>query len=152
VVLSSLLLLSACASAPPPAPAAPTAPTAAPVPATPVAKSTPPAAEPTTGAKAPPLDAVIKEAKAAGTVPLLIFSTVWCGPCELVERDVLPKPEVIKALAPFRLQKYDAEIGEGLVAAQKFGISSYPTIIFLNADGEEVARENTPQRPEPFID
>jgi hypothetical protein len=150
VLLGSLVVLVGCASAPAPVASSPPAQKVEEPKAAPITKAMPPA-EPTKGATAPSLATVIKEAKAAGTMPLLMFSTVWCGPCEIVEREVLPKPEVVQALAPFRFQKYDAEIGEGLAAAQKFGVSSYPTIIFLDADGEEVARNGVAMNPAQFI-
>lgn len=110
----------------------------------------PPAVEPSKGALAPALDKVLEEAKAAETPPLLYFGAVWCQPCAMVEKTVLPNLNVTAALASYHFQKYDAEIGEGAVLARSFGLNAYPTLLFLDANGKEVARMIAPQTPESF--
>jgi hypothetical protein len=149
-------IVVACGAAPQSPPATTTAPTTAKVdktePASPVSTTKSAHVEPSHGASAPPLATVLKAAKNSGTAPILIFSTVWCQPCEMIEKDVLPHPDVVKALAPYTLQKYDAEIGEGLTLARKFGVTSFPTMIYVNADGAEITRTSPAQTPEAFIE
>lgn len=148
-VVLSLFLVGCAGAAPAVSVTTPTAATiekaAAPPPAEPA-----PIAEPSKGALAPPLDKVLEEAKAAKTPALLYFGAVWCQPCAMVEKTVLPNLNVTAVLESYRFQKYDAEIGEGAVLARSFGLNAYPTLVFLDLNGKEVARMIAPQTPEGF--
>jgi thiol-disulfide isomerase/thioredoxin len=147
---TALALSTGCAAAPAPAaPAAPASSTAAPAStvATTAATVKPAKPEPSKGAHAAALDSVIADAKASGKPALLYFGTIWCAPCAAVEKDVMPNAGVQAALAEYRFEKYDAEIGEGIAAAKRFAITSFPTLVFLSPGGDEVDRGNVSTNP-----
>ncbi len=64
------------------------------------------------------------------------FHTIWCGPCKMLAKTVFPLPEVGSYFnTHFVNCKLDAE-KEGRELAGKYGVDSYPTMLFLNAEGE----------------
>lgn len=63
----------------------------------------------------------------------------WCGPCKLLERNVFPVKEVGDYYnANFINSRFDMEKGEGRDIARKYGINSFPSLLFLNGNGEVV--------------
>ncbi len=68
--------------------------------------------------------------------------TVWCGPCLMMDKFTYSDPEVIKYVNDnFIAYKMDAEKGEGIQLAKDFGISSYPTTIFISPNGGMMGAE-----------
>ncbi len=66
------------------------------------------------------------------------FYTQWCGPCKKMVKFVFPQEEVGKFFNKhFICIKLDAE-NEGKELAKKYKIHSYPTLLFLNTNGEAV--------------
>jgi thiol:disulfide interchange protein len=69
------------------------------------------------------------------------FYTSWCGPCKVMDRDVFTDPSLIRYFTQhYQNLKVNAELGEGIVLAQKFGIKAYPTLLFLDGSGQEQKR------------
>ena len=67
--------------------------------------------------------------------------TEWCGPCKRLSKEVFPQKKVGDYFNPrFVSVKIDAEKGEGIEYAKKYGVKSYPTLLFLNPNGEEMYR------------
>ncbi|WP_418603528.1 thioredoxin family protein [Hwangdonia sp.] len=65
--------------------------------------------------------------------------TSWCAPCKVMARDVFSRDEVADLFNKrFINAKYDMEKGEGITLKDKYGISAYPTYLFINGDGEVV--------------
>lgn len=65
--------------------------------------------------------------------------TTWCGPCKVMARDVFTRDEVADLFNDkFVNAKYDMEKGEGIALSDKYGVSAYPTYLFINGDGEMV--------------
>lgn len=65
--------------------------------------------------------------------------TSWCGPCKMMAKDVFTKNDVADMFNnTFHNVKYDMEKGEGPALKDKFGVSAYPTYLFINGDGEVV--------------
>jgi thiol:disulfide interchange protein len=72
--------------------------------------------------------------------PVMVdFYTDWCGWCRRLDDTTLADGRVRRALEHFVLVKLDAE-KEGSSAADHFGVRAYPTIVFLDASGNEVGR------------
>lgn len=62
--------------------------------------------------------------------------TTWCGPCKMMSKDIFPQEEVGKFFnSNFVNYKLDAEKGDGTTLAKKYGVTAYPTYLFLKPDG-----------------
>lgn len=74
--------------------------------------------------------------KVSGTIPLAVdFFAEWCGPCKMLS-------PVIESLAPEFAGKLDivkVDIDAEQELAQKYGVTSIPTIVFFK-DGQEAGR------------
>jgi tetratricopeptide (TPR) repeat protein len=88
----------------------------------------------------PPIQKVLDEAAAAKKPVFLDVYTTWCGPCRRLATEVLPSPQVRRALGAWRVQRYDAERGHGIDVARRFEVDRYPTLLVVNPDGVEIAR------------
>ncbi|WP_316816190.1 thioredoxin family protein [Pedobacter nyackensis] len=65
--------------------------------------------------------------------------TSWCGPCKMMAKDVFTKDNVADLFNnTFHNVKYDMEKGEGPALKDKYGVSAFPTYLFINGDGEIV--------------
>lgn len=65
--------------------------------------------------------------------------TSWCGPCKMMAKDVFTKDSVADLFnKTFINVKYDMEKGEGISLKDKYGVSAYPTYLFINGEGEIV--------------
>ncbi len=80
------------------------------------------------------------KAKAAKTnKPVLaVFSTSWCGPCQMMVRDIYPQPEVIAALNNWVPVYVDGDVYTDLVS--QYEVPGFPTFVVMNAKGEEQGR------------
>lgn len=77
---------------------------------------------------------------------------VWCGPCRYMAANVFPLEEVGKFYNEhFINYKFDMERGEGPEFAQKYNIRAYPTLLFLDGEGEVVYRILGGRAPEDFV-
>jgi thioredoxin-related protein len=84
-------------------------------------------------------DAALALAKNRQTLVLLEFYTDWCNWCRRLESDTFNVAEVQRELAGLVAVKQNAE-KEGAALAARFGVDSFPTLIFLDPDGNEVDR------------
>lgn len=85
------------------------------------------------------LDAAVKEAAARNTVVMAEFYTDWCNWCRRLDSDTFSDPEVRLELSNFVALKLNAEKG-GADLASRYGVDSYPTLIFFDAQGHEMER------------
>jgi thiol:disulfide interchange protein DsbD len=77
----------------------------------------------------------------AGKPAMIDFSADWCIPCHELEDQTFADARVRKALSGRALFKADLtkqNSPESLALAQKFGILGMPTIVFLDAGGNEI--------------
>ena len=51
-----------------------------------------------------------------------------------------PKEEVVAALKAFVCARYDAQDGEGIDVASRYAVRGYPTLVVVDAEGEEIDR------------
>jgi thiol-disulfide isomerase/thioredoxin len=64
-----------------------------------------------------------------------IFTT-WCGPCKQMSTTIFPLETVGKVYNEnFICCQIDAEKGEGIALAKKYGVKAYPTYLFIKGDG-----------------
>ncbi|WEK19930.1 MAG: thioredoxin fold domain-containing protein [Candidatus Pedobacter colombiensis] len=65
--------------------------------------------------------------------------TSWCGPCKMMAKDVFTKDNVADMFnQTFLNVKFDMEKGEGPALKDKYGVSAFPTYLFINGDGEVI--------------
>ncbi|MDQ3046555.1 MAG: thioredoxin domain-containing protein [Bacteroidota bacterium] len=67
--------------------------------------------------------------------------TTWCGPCKFMAKTVFTNDTVADFYnTNFVNAKIDMEKGEGLKLAKQYGIKAYPTMLYVNGDGEQIHR------------
>ncbi|RYY98711.1 MAG: DUF255 domain-containing protein [Chitinophagaceae bacterium] len=80
---------------------------------------------------------VLAEAKAKNKIIFLDAYATWCGPCKYLQQNVFTDGGVGSFYNDrFINVKMDMEAGEGPALAQQLGVSAYPTLFFINGDGE----------------
>ncbi|MNK45514.1 Thioredoxin-1 [compost metagenome] len=85
---------------------------------------------------------LLAKAKTEKKLIFLDAYATWCGPCKLMERNVFTDAKVADYYNKnFINAHFDMEKGEGRELAAKYGIRSYPTLLFLNGEGEVVGKE-----------
>jgi thioredoxin-related protein len=96
------------------------------------------------------LDEATAEASKENTLVMVDFYTDWCTWCQRLEQETFADPKVREQLATLVPIKLDAEKG-GAGAADRFGVDSYPTIVFVDGAGREVDRVLGYRSPADFI-
>lgn len=88
-----------------------------------------------------PFAEILKKAKAEKKPIFLDVYAVWCGPCKLLDRTTFVEKNVVDwARKTVISAKFDAEKGEGRKVAQRYAVHSFPTLLFLDEDGNELDR------------
>ncbi len=102
-------------------------------------------------------DAALATARTSGTPVMIDFAAEWCVPCHELEEITFTDPAVVRVASGFvrmkvDLTRFDSPESEAL--RERFAIAGVPTIVFLGADGNEVAAARVVgfMRPEPFLD
>jgi thiol-disulfide isomerase/thioredoxin len=81
------------------------------------------------------------KAKAARENKMIFFDayTTWCGPCKFLDENVYTDAGVAAYFNENYINvKFDMESGEGIDLAEEFEVSSNPTLLFFNSNGELV--------------
>jgi thiol-disulfide isomerase/thioredoxin len=79
------------------------------------------------------------KSKESGKLIFVDAYTSWCGPCKRMAANIFPLPEVGAYYnANFINYKLDMEKGEGPTFAREYGITAYPTFVFVDGDGKKV--------------
>ena len=80
---------------------------------------------------------ILSQAKKENKLVFIDVYTSWCGPCKKMVAEVFQRKEIGTLFnASFVNYKIDAEKGEGIEIAKKFGVRSFPTYLFVNGDGD----------------
>jgi thioredoxin-related protein len=96
----------------------------------------------------------VKAAAAKQGKPIFLdVYTTWCGPCKKMTKEVFSIDEVGSYFNKhFVNYKVDAEKGEGIAIARQYKVSAYPTMLFLDVEGN-IKHSMRGYRPyEPFLD
>lgn len=84
----------------------------------------------------------LKKAEKENKLVFIDFYTVWCGPCKRLDKEVFTQKDIGDFYnTHFINLKVDAEKGEGIKLKKKYGIKSYPTLIFVNSKGELIHKK-----------
>ena len=81
----------------------------------------------------------LTDAAQRDTVVMVEFYTDWCNWCRRLQSDTFTDQAVRGELEKLVALKLNAE-SNGAELATRFGIDSYPTIVFFDADGTEMER------------
>lgn len=94
-----------------------------------------------------------EKAKAENKLIFVDFYTQWCGPCLHMAESVFTLSFIGDFYnTNFVNLKIDAENGEGVDLAKRYGVNSYPTYVFVDPANEEVVhRSKSRQSAEQFL-
>ncbi|UKJ07647.1 thioredoxin family protein [Solitalea lacus] len=86
-----------------------------------------------------PFKEVLAEAKKQNKLIFFDAYTSWCGPCKVMSNTVFKTDSVADFFnQTFVNLKVDMEKGEGPQLKDKFGVSAYPTLMFIDGGGNVV--------------
>ena len=93
------------------------------------------------------------KAKVENKLVFVDFYTKWCGPCLNMAENVFILPFIGDFYnTNFVNMKIDAENGEGVELAKRYGVNSYPTYVFVDPqNGDVVHRSKSRQEAEQFL-
>jgi thiol-disulfide isomerase/thioredoxin len=95
----------------------------------------------------------LKEAKRLDRIIFVDAYAVWCGPCKKMAAEVFTDLKVGEFYNKnFVNLKLDAEKGEGLKFQEKYPISAFPTLFFIDYNGEIVQQVRGAQTVEAFLE
>ena len=85
-----------------------------------------------------PVASALAKARETKNLVFIDFYAEWCAPCTVLEETVFPAPEVQKALEGYLFVKVDTD--EFPEIGRYFNIAAMPTLLVLDAGGEEIHR------------
>ena len=85
------------------------------------------------------------------TLVMMEFYTDWCSWCRRLETETFTDSRVVAVLEELVPIRVNAE-GGGEDLARRYGVDSYPTIVFVSPDGHEVDRILGYLPPQAFIE
>ncbi len=101
-----------------------------------------------------PWNEILTLAKTGNMMIFLDAYTTWCGPCKWMAANIFTRDSVADLYnSKFICAHFDMEKGEGLTLAQLYQVKAYPTLLFLNTEGEMVhKRVGAPQRVTDYLE
>lgn len=94
--------------------------------------------------------AALKAGQDTGKPVVLIFSAVWCPPCQANKRNVYPSDAVKPFHDKFVWAYLDADDKDNVTAMQKYGVTGIPHIQFLDKEGKPLDTAVGGTSPEEF--
>lgn len=89
------------------------------------------------------LQPLLDQAKAENKLVFLDFYTTWCLPCRMMDDEVFSLASTgDKMDKNFISYKVDAEKGNGPTLSTVFNVYAYPTLLFLDSDGNVLERKD----------
>ena len=87
------------------------------------------------------LDAALQKAQREKKAVFIDFYTTWCYPCKIMDQGAFSDWDVADYLGNNCVaMKVDAEKGTGVILGTQFGIKAFPTLVFVDPNGNELAR------------
>lgn len=82
-------------------------------------------------------DKALATAKERDALVVIDFFTDWCVYCKQFDKALAdPASGIATALEDVVFTSIDAEKGEGIALAEKYGVTGFPTYVVVNTDGE----------------
>lgn len=78
--------------------------------------------------------------KEKNQVLMIDFYTDWCKPCKKLDKEVYSSQEFYAYTSRLSCVKVDFETTEGEALGKKYGVNSFPTVVFIKPNGEEIER------------
>ena len=98
------------------------------------------------------LDLILNDAKAKNKIIFVDVYATWCGPCKWMDENTFKDAKVAEKFnKKFINYKVDGESFAGVNIALKYAVDSYPTYLFLDADGKVLKRMEGMMYPELFL-
>lgn len=91
------------------------------------------------------------KAKQSGKPMVVVFSAVWCPPCQAMKKEVYPSPEVAAMHDKFEWAYIDVDEESNAPAARKFGVQGIPHIEFLDKTGKSLGSQVGSTSPGDFV-
>lgn len=96
---------------------------------------------------------VLELAKKENKLVFLDIYASWCGPCKLLKSRTFPDAKVGSFYnANFINYAVDAEKGEGINLASIYNVTGYPTLLFVDGNGNMVAKTMGYHNPDEFLE
>lgn len=93
--------------------------------------------------KSSSLQPLLDRAKAENKLVFLDFYTTWCLPCRVMDEEVFSLASTGTTLdKDFISYKINAEKGNGPTLSTVFNVYAYPTLLFLDAEGNVLERKD----------
>ena len=95
----------------------------------------------------------LEEAKKGNRLVMVDFYTDWCSWCKRLDKDTYPNKRVMQIatqLIPVKLNAEDK--AEGTQGAQRYGVTGFPAILFLNSTGKIVGEIRGYLPPDQFAE
>ena len=101
----------------------------------------------------PSFKEALKMANAENKLIFVDAYTTWCGPCTFMSKNIFTDKKVGDYYnEAFVNVKIDMEKGEGPQLAKAWKITGYPTLIFIDKNGEVIHRSMGSRPAEDFVD
>ncbi|MEM9819645.1 MAG: thioredoxin family protein [Bacteroidota bacterium] len=95
---------------------------------------------------------ILAKAKTENKLIFIDAYTSWCAPCKKMAKEVFPQTEVADFYnRMFVNVKMDMENGEGVNLARTYNVNVYPTLLFINGEGNLVHRSAGYHNVEQFL-
>ena len=86
-------------------------------------------------------EAALKSAAKEGKPVVLVFSAVWCPPCQSMKKNVYPSAEVRPMHDQFVWAYLDVDEEANAKVAEQFKVQGIPHIQFLSKDGKSLGNQ-----------
>ncbi len=89
----------------------------------------------------PSLDPILEQAKQSNKLVFIDFYATWCTPCKVMDKEVFTNKSTADFLNKnFVCYKVDGEKGNGNTLKLLYNIKAYPTLLFLDQNGNILTR------------
>ena len=98
------------------------------------------------------LEQALAKAREEGKFVFMDCYTTWCGPCKMMESQVFSQEAAGQFCNTYFVNiKVDMEKGEGIDIAKRYGVSAFPTMFVLDANGAVRCRMVGSRNVEDFL-